>query len=86
MSMKNGLSDVKPSTLSGTLLALWYSLCVLSLSSLSIAIMWQIIYVSNPCCALSVSWFTLRTKFGGSVLYIVHCPHHGSPYEPYLAN
>ena len=43
-----------------------FSLC----SSLSIAITWQIIYVSNPCCALSVSWFTLRTIFGGSIIWL----------------
>ena len=59
-----------------------FSLC----SSLSIAITWQIIYVSNPCCALSMSWFTLRTIFGGSVIDTEHCPCHGSPYEPYLVN
>ena len=32
-----------------------------------------------------MSWFTLRTIFGGSVIYTLHCPYHGSPYEPYLA-
>ena len=39
--------------------------------------------ISNPRHALSVSWFTLRTIFRGSVIYTVHCPCHGSPNEPH---
>ena len=31
-------------------------------------------------------WFTLRAIFGGLVIDTVHCPCHGAPYEPYLAN
>ena len=42
--------------------------------------------ISNRHCALSVSWFTLQTIFGGLVIDTEYCPCHGSPYEPYLVS
>ena len=42
--------------------------------------------ISNLCCALSVSWFTLRAIFGRSVIDSAHCLYYGSPYEAYLVN
>ena len=58
-------------------IALYPPLRLLSHSSLSITIMSHL--VSNPQYALSVSSFTLRAIFGGSVVYAVHCSYHGSP-------
>ena len=62
-----------------------YLLYTVSTWSLSFTIIWNWI-ISYIRCVLSVSWFTLWTIFGGSVIYALHCPCHGSPYKPYLAN
>ena len=68
------------SSLSLSLLALYASLRFLSLSSLSSPrfslhlLSCGCWIVSNLCCELSVSWFTLRTIFSKLVIYTVILP------------
>ena len=49
-----------------------FSSSFLSYYSLSLTINWHV--VSNLCCALSVSWFTLRTIFSELVICAVILP------------
>ena len=88
----------RSSSLSRSLLALYCSLRRLSLSSLSLSpsicyhaedtisnlletLDWRISNLHSP---LFLQWFTLRTIFGIPVNYVVNCPLHGLPYEPYV--